>query len=464
MSIQEALQIQREYMQKVRNLVEQSGRVPLALVHTYGCQQNVSDGDKMRGMLAQMGYAFTDEVRKADFILYNTCAVRENAESRVFGNIGALKHEKEVNPNLIIGLCGCMTQQESVVQKIKQSYPQVDIVFGTHALHRLPEFLYTALQDKKVFDRCDDETDIAEGLPVLRTGKWKAWLPIMYGCNNFCTYCIVPYVRGRERSREPEDILQEARSLIQDGYKEITLLGQNVNSYGKTLAQPIRFSQLLQKINAIEGDFRIRFMTSHPKDATHELIDTIAACDKVCKHIHLPVQSGCNRILQAMNRHYTVESYLELAEYARKKIPGVSFTSDIIVGFPGESYEEFQQTLELIKIMRYDALFTFIYSSRPGTKAAMMDDPVPYEEKSRWLQELLDLQRKIGENNYQTYVGKTLQVLADGPSRSGPDYISGRTDTNIIVNFKGSRAQIGQFLPVRITEAFNWALGGEIAK
>ncbi|HIZ54807.1 MAG TPA: tRNA (N6-isopentenyl adenosine(37)-C2)-methylthiotransferase MiaB [Firmicutes bacterium] len=451
-------------MQKVRNLVEQSGRVPLALVHTYGCQQNVSDGDKMRGMLAQMGYAFTDEVRKADFILYNTCAVRENAESRVFGNIGALKHEKEVNPNLIIGLCGCMTQQESVVQKIKQSYPQVDIVFGTHALHRLPEFLYTALQDKKVFDRCDDETDIAEGLPVLRTGKWKAWLPIMYGCNNFCTYCIVPYVRGRERSREPEDILQEARSLIQDGYKEITLLGQNVNSYGKTLAQPIRFSQLLQKINAIEGDFRIRFMTSHPKDATHELIDTIAACDKVCKHIHLPVQSGCNRILQAMNRHYTVESYLELAEYARKKIPGVSFTSDIIVGFPGESYEEFQQTLELIKIMRYDALFTFIYSSRPGTKAAMMDDPVPYEEKSRWLQELLDLQRKIGENNYQTYVGKTLQVLADGPSRSGPDYISGRTDTNIIVNFKGSRAQIGQFLPVRITEAFNWALGGEIAK
>ncbi|MFZ2539903.1 MAG: tRNA (N6-isopentenyl adenosine(37)-C2)-methylthiotransferase MiaB, partial [Oscillospiraceae bacterium] len=311
----------------------------LAHVHSYGCQQNVSDGEKIKGLLAIMGYTFCDTPDEADIVIYNTCAVRENAEDRVFGNIGELKHNKERNPEMIIGLCGCMMQQEHISQKIKKSYPQVDIVFGTHVLTKLPQMIYNTLTShKRQFDISDKDIQIVENIPIVRDKTFaKANLPIMYGCNNFCTYCIVPYVRGRERSRKSADIITEFKSLVADGFKEITLLGQNVNSYGKGLDEDINFSKLLRVLNQIEGEFRIRFMSSHPKDATFELIDAIADCDKVCKHFHLPIQSGSNRVLSLMNRKYTTESYQKLIEYARKRIPDIAFTSDIIVGFPSET-------------------------------------------------------------------------------------------------------------------------------
>ena len=388
---EEALARQRVFEEKVRQVLQTRypHRQPLAHVHSYGCQQNVSDGEKIQGMLALMGYGFTADPKGADLVIYNTCAVRENAEDRVFGNVGALKHAKQKDPQMLIGLCGCMMQQQHIAQRVKKSFPYVDLVFGTHVLHELPENLYEALTSgHRVFDVAESDGVLAENLPVKRDGTLKAWVPIMYGCNNFCTYCIVPYVRGRERSREPACILEEIRGLLAEGYKEITLLGQNVNSYGKGLAEPINFAELLRRINALEGEFRIRFMTSHPKDATHELIDTMASCAKVCNHLHLPVQSGSNRILAQMNRHYTRESYLELVSYAREKMPDLSLTSDIIVGFPGETAEDFQETLSLIREVQYDSLFTFIYSKRVGTKAAAMEDPISDTEKSAHFQEL----------------------------------------------------------------------------
>ena len=320
---------------------------------------------------------------------YNTCAVREHAEAKVFGNVGALKKLKKSNPNLVIALCGCMVQQERVAEKFRQSYPYVDLLFGTHVLHRLPQMLYEVLSThKRVFCRPEEPGNIAEGVPVKREGGVKAFLPVMYGCNNFCTYCIVPYVRGRERSRAPEDILREARELVNAGARDITLLGQNVNSYGLGEAHGVDFAALLRRINAIEGDFRIRFMTSHPKDCTHELLDAMAECEKVAKHLHLPFQSGSDRVLRAMNRHYTRGEYLSLIRYAREKMPGLSITSDVIVGFPGETYEEFRETLSLIREVGFTSLFTFIFSPRPGTPAAQMEDPVPREEKNRWFQEM----------------------------------------------------------------------------
>lgn len=337
---------QHHFSQLVKSLNDnvyiETGRRRKCLVHSYGCQQNVSDGEKIKGMMLQMGYELTDGLEDADAVIYNTCAVRENAEDRVLGNVGALKHYKRRNPSMVIGLCGCMTQQQSVVDKLKKSYPHVDLVFGTYLLYALPEMLYNVLSTGgRIFDLSEGAGLIAEDLPVHRDGAVRAWLPIMYGCDNFCTYCIVPHVRGRERSRRPEAILAEARQLVQEGYKEITLLGQNVNSYGKGLEgkldEPVNFSALLRMLNQIPGEFRIRFMTSHPKDCTHELIDTIAQCEKVCNYIHLPVQSGSNRILQEMNRRYTVEDYRELIAYARRTIPGVTFSSEIMVGFPGES-------------------------------------------------------------------------------------------------------------------------------
>lgn len=455
---------QKDYAEQVRALLEELYPVPpLAYVHSYGCQGNVSDGEKLKGMLADMGYGFCDQAEQADLVLFNTCAIRENAEDRIFGNVGALKRWKAQSPKHKLLLCGCMMQQPHIVEKLKQSYPYVDLIFGTHVIHQLPELLLSVLQQhKRVFYTPESDGVIAEGLPIRRDGTLKAWVPIMYGCNNFCTYCIVPYVKGRERSRQPEAILAEVRQLVEQGYKEITLLGQNVNSYGKTLEHPISFAQLLTQIDAIPGDFRIRFMTSHPKDATKELFDVMANSQKICHHLHLPVQCGSDRILQAMNRRYTVKQYLGLIDYARSVMPDISFTTDIIVGFPGETLEDFQGTMELLKKVRYDSLFSFIYSKRVGTKAASMPDDTPHSVKSDRLQQLLALQRTIGEEVLSEYVGKTLRILVDGTGKSGEGYLTGRTDQYLIVDFPGDSALIGQFVTVKITKALNWALLGEL--
>ena len=439
---------------------------PKAFVHTYGCQGNVADSERIKGSLSLMGYVMTEDKEEADLILYNTCAIREHAEDRVFGNVGAIKRLKQTNPNLIIALCGCMMQQEHIREKIYNSYPFVDIVFGTHGQYKLPEILKAYLtRGKRVFADMTETNEIAEGVPALRDNSAKAWLPIMYGCDNFCSYCVVPYVRGRERSRKSADILAEAKQIIAEGYKDITLLGQNVNSYGKGLDEDINFSKLIREINALDGEFTIRFMTSHPKDCTKELIDTIAECEKASKHIHLPVQSGNNRVLKEMNRRYTREQYLELINYAKEKIEGLSLTSDIIVGFPGETYEEFCDTLSLVKEVGYTSLFTFIFSSRKGTKAALMPDPVPYSEKSKWFKELCDLQESIATNHSAQMNGKTYRVLCEGESKTLEGYMAGRTDGNVIIEFPADdKNLIGKFCHVKVTEPLNWLVRGELVK
>ena len=398
------LNIQKEYIEKVRTVLSSrySTDSPKAFVHTYGCQGNVADSEHIKGMLIQMGYTLCDDASEADFILYNTCAIREHAEDRVFGNVGALKKYKKDKPGLIIALCGCMMQQEHIANKIKNSYPFVNLVFGTHVMHKLPELVSKVLcTGKRVFSIEQSDGVIAEGLPSSRDSGENAWLPIMYGCNNFCSYCIVPHVRGRERSRRPEAILAEAESLVKEGYKLITLLGQNVNSYGKNCDFEMNFAELIRRIDSIEGDFRFDFMTSHPRDCSFELIDVLASSSHFCGHLHLPVQSGNNRILKEMNRHYTREQYLELIKYAKEKIPGVDITTDIIVGFPGETYDEFLDTLSLVKEVRYGSMFTFIYSPRKGTPAAEMPDPIPKKEKTKWFLELLKVQEEIAAENQQ---------------------------------------------------------------
>ena len=397
------LNVQKEYTEKVRTVLSSRyPTAPKAFVHTYGCQGNVADSEHIKGMLIEMGYVLCDDVSEADFILYNTCAIREHAEDRVFGNVGALKKYKKERPGLIIALCGCMMQQEHIAEKIKKSYPFVNLVFGTHVTHKLPELVSKVLcTGKRVF--CIDQSDgvIAEGLPSSRDSGENAWLPIMYGCNNFCSYCIVPHVRGRERSRKPDVILDEAKTLVKEGYKLITLLGQNVNSYGKNCDFDVNFAELIRRIDKIEGNFKFDFMTSHPRDCSFELIDVLSQSKHFCGHLHLPVQSGNNRILKEMNRHYTREHYLELIAYAKKKIPNVDITTDIIVGFPGETYEEFLDTLSLVKEVRYGSMFTFIYSPRKGTPAAEMPDPVSKEEKTKWFLELLKVQETITAENQQ---------------------------------------------------------------
>lgn len=438
------------------------GKSPMALVRTYGCQQNVADSERLKGMLAEMGCEFTDDENDADIIIFNTCAVREHAEDRVFGNVGALKSIKRRHPSLIIALCGCMMEQEHIAQRIYKSFSFVSLVFGTHEIHRFPKLLYdTVTTGRRIVARGEDDGKIHEGLPIVRDGTFKGWLPIMYGCNNFCTYCIVPYVRGRERSRDPNIIMSEARGMISAGYKDITLLGQNVNSYGKTLEREKTFASLLTDIAEIDGDFRLRFMTSHPKDLSNELIDVIASSDKICNHIHLPLQSGSDRILKLMNRHYDRKRYMEIVEYAKKKIPNISLTSDIIVGFPGETYEDFQETLNLIREVGFTSLFTFIFSPRVGTPAAEMDDPVPYEEKSKWFSELLKVQEEIAAKRCESMVGERYRVLVESAKPDGE--LTSRTEENIIVEFKGSTRLIGTFQNVEITRARNWILKGKLA-
>ncbi len=452
---------QSGYTELVRSLIEtRFDKSPLAFVHTYGCQGNVSDSEYIKGMLVEMGYTLTDSPDNADLILYNTCAVREHAEDRVFGNVGALKARKTADKNIRIFLCGCMMQQKHIAEKIRKSYSFVDVIFGTNVIYRLPEFVYNSLSSgKKITEIPGGDGYITENLPISRDSGYKAWLPIMYGCNNFCTYCIVPYVRGRERSRDPELIIDEARRLVSEGYKEITLLGQNVNSYGKSPDYGMNFAQLLEKINAIEGDFRIRFMTSHPKDCTHELLDTMARCEKAAKHLHLPFQSGSDSILKAMNRGYTADEYCSLVEYARTVMPDLSVTADVIVGFPGETYEDFKKTVELVKKCGFTSMFTFIYSPREGTPAAKMDDPVPAEEKGKWFRELLDVQESIANGRTDSMVGKTYKVLCDGVSKQG--LIEGRTEGNVIIEFPGDESVLGTFTNVKVNESLTWILRGQ---
>ena len=434
---------------------------PLAFVHSYGCQQNVNDGERIKGVLVDIGYGLCDKPEDADLILFNTCAVREHAEQRVFGNVGALKGLKEKKPGLMIGLCGCMANQKHVVEKLRQSYPYVDLVFGVDGIDTLPQLIAQKLQrHKRVLMEPAQRPVIVENIPIRRESEFRAWLPIMYGCDNFCTYCIVPYVRGREKSRKPCDILAEFRGLVEAGYKEITLLGQNVNSYGKGLAEPVDFSDLLNLLCTVPGDYHIRFMTSHPKDASRKLIDTIAAQPKICRHLHLPVQCGSDRLLQQMNRHYTVEHYMELIEYARKTVPGITFSSDIIVGFPGETEEDFQQTLDLIQKVGYMQLFTFIYSKRTGTKAAEMPDPTPRKEKTDRMSRLLKMQDEIAMNLVKAQVGQTVKVLVEGYGRA-EGTLSGRLDNNLTVEFKADDALMGQYAEIHLTGARATVLLGE---
>ena len=457
---------QQEYMALIAEIMEirKRGEKPLAFIRTYGCQQNVADSEKIKGMLAKSGFGFVDEPDEADFILFNTCAVREHAEDRVFGNVGALKNLKRKHPQILIALCGCMMEQEHIANRIYRSFPFVGLVFGTHSLHHFPELMYHSLVDgKRIFERGNDDNKLYEGFPVRRDGSFKGWLPIMYGCNNCCTYCIVPYVRGRERSRDKELILGEAKDMIGAGYKDITLLGQNVNSYGKTLQTPVTFAELISDIDQIDGDYWLRFMTSHPKDCSRELIDAIANSRHISKHLHLPFQSGSDRILKAMNRHYDRKKYLETIAYAKEKIEGVSLTSDIIVGFPGETYEDFKETLSLIREVEFTSLFTFIYSPRVGTPAAKMDDPVSADEKSKWFRELLDVQEEIAAKRCSAMVGQTERVLIESEKEKTGE-LNARTSGNIIVELEGDPSLIGTFQNVKITKARNWILKGELIK
>ncbi len=454
---------QREICDKIREGL--GGARPLAFVDTYGCQQNEADSEALRGYIELMGFGFTEDENEAELIVVNTCAVRGHAEMRVLGNVGALVHAKARNPRLIVAVCGCMVQQPHMAEKIKKSFRVVDLCFGPHELWRFPELYERALRRRgRVFETSPCEGVVAEGLPVHRQGSVKAWLSIMYGCNNFCTYCIVPYVRGRERSRQPEDVVAEARRLVAAGYKDITLLGQNVNSYGKDLGSDVDFADIIREINDIPGDFLIRFMTSHPRDATEKLFRTMAECEKCAKHIHLPVQSGSSRVLKAMNRHYDREKYLSLVDMARSYMPELVLTTDIIVGFPGETAEDFEETMSLVERVRYDAMFTFIFSPREGTPAAAMPDPVSREEKQAWFDRLVETANAISGEKHREYIGKRLRVLVDGETGRGEYNLSARTNGGRLVHLKGGPELVGSFIEAEITDGNTWALYGVTAE
>ncbi len=463
----EQRQRQLEFCARIRETI--AHRPHYALVDTYGCQQNESDSEILRGWLAECGYRPTEDEALADVIAINTCAVREHAERRVFGNVGALTHARAKNPELIVCVGGCMVQQETVKNRIRDSFRQIDLAFGPHEVWKFPELLWMTMERHSrrgnkgrliAAEPCDGV--IAEGLPRRRDSDLKAWLSIMNGCNNFCTYCIVPYVRGRERSRRPADILAECEALVQAGYKDITLLGQNVNSYGRGLEEEIDFPDLLRMLNAIPGDFILRFMTSHPKDATEKLFQAMAECEKCAHHLHLPAQSGSSRVLKAMNRHYDRETYLQKVALARQYMPDLVLTTDIIVGFPGETAEEFDETISLVEAVRYDAMFTFIYSPRPGTPAAVMPDPVTRAEKQVWFDRLVDTANRISAEKHAAYIGTTQRVLVDGETGDPVHNLSGRTKGGRLVHLTGDPALVGQFADVTILSSSTWALFGAL--
>ena len=453
---------QRDFQEKIRAMFAARQAHPVACVDTFGCQQNVADGQKLMGMLEACGFTFTQDPKEADLVILNTCAVREHAEQRVFGNLGMLTHTKKENPEQVIALCGCMAQEERVSKRVRESYRHVDLVFGPHALWKFPELLWQVYETRKrVFAVDDEHGTIAEGIPVVREKGVKAWVSIMYGCNNFCSYCIVPYVRGRERSRDPQCVLQEVRELVEAGYKDITLLGQNVNSYGNDLGLGYDFSDLLADIDKIPGEYLIRFMSSHPKDATKKLFDTMARCPHVAKQLHLPFQSGNDRVLKEMNRRYTRAQYLDLVNYAKSVMPGLVLTSDVIIGFPGETEAEAMDTVSLVDEVGFDALFTFIYSPRPGTKAAQMPDPATRAEKQKWFDKLLEVQNAKSAALHAAYIGKTVRVLVDGESDDADFPLASRTEGNRLVRLKGDKSLIGQFADVKITGSNTWALYGQ---
>lgn len=436
---------------------------PTYFIHSYGCQGNVSDGERIKGILNEMNLLNVSDTESADIVILNGCAIRENAQNRVIGNLGRVIHEKETDKDKIIILCGCMFQQDELSKNVLDTFKGVDLIFGTHVIDKLPTLLsYVISENKRFYYAPILNKIIDERIKPFREDKIKSLVPISYGCNNYCSYCIVPYVKGRERSRNSEDIIKEVESLVENNYKEITLLGQNVNSYGNDLENEINFSKLLTKLNDIKGEFKIRFMTSHPKDATKELIDTISSLDKVCNHIHLPVQSGSDRILKMMNRKYTVDDYLKIIDYAKKKIKNVTFSSDIIVGFPGEQEEDFIKTLNLVKEVRYLSLFTFIYSKRPKTKAATMKDTTEPSIKNERLTRLIETQNKISEEIHSSYLNTKQKILIEGKSRVNDKLLTGRTDTHLVVDVEGDESLIGKFCDVFISDSFRLALKGKL--
>lgn len=456
------------FMDIAKNYVEQLAAKkgsPLTFhVTTFGCQMNARDSEKLVGILERIGYVETD-TEDADFVIYNTCTVRENANNKVYGRLGVLQNYKKKNPHMLIGLCGCMMQETVVVEKLKESYRFVDLIFGTHNIYKFAELIVTAMEsDSMTIDIWKDTDQIVEDLPVERKYSFKSGVNIMFGCNNFCSYCIVPYVRGRERSRDPEAIISEIRQLVADGVVEVMLLGQNVNSYGKNLENPITFAQLLEKIEQIEGLERIRFMTSHPKDLSDELIEVMGRSKKICKHLHLPVQSGSSRILKKMNRHYTKEQYLELVEKIRKNVPDVSLTTDIIVGFPGETEEDFEETMDIVRKVRYDSVFTFIYSKRTGTPAAVMEDQVPEDVVKNRFDRLLKEVHTIAAEVCAVHEGTIQTALIESVSEHDPSMVTGRLSNNLLVHIKGDKGMIGRLADVRLTECKGFYYLGELAE
>ena len=447
----------------VQELSQRIGRPLTFCVTTFGCQMNARDSEKLRGILKEIGYLEAEE-ETADFVIYNTCTVRENANTRVYGRLGQLKPRKKQNPYMMIGLCGCMMQEPEVIEKLKKSYSFVDIIFGTHNIFKFAELIVQRFSSgKPVIDIWEGTDAIVEDLPNQRKYSFKSGINIMFGCNNFCSYCIVPYVRGRERSREPQAILREIRRLADDGVVEIMLLGQNVNSYGKTLDHPVTFAELLTEIEKIDKIKRIRFMTSHPKDLSDELIEVMSRSTKICRHLHLPVQSGSSRILQKMNRRYTKEQYLELTEKIRKAVPGISLTTDIIVGFPGETEEDFQETLDLVRKVRYDSAFTFIYSRRTGTPAASMEDQVPEDVVKNRFQRLLKEVQDIASEVCAVHEGTTQEALVESLSEHDPSMVTGRLSNNLLVHFPGGGELIGKLVPVYLKECKGFYYLGELA-
>jgi len=462
----EKVEEQDKYIEAMHRINEdyfnRTGKRKLVYSVTYGCQMNEHDSEKLLAMLNAMGYDATEDSSEADLIIYNTCAVRENAELKVYGNLGHLKSQKEKNPDMKIVVCGCMMQQPHIVEEIKKKYKHVDLIFGTHNLYKFPEMLTeTMKREKTLVDVWDVDGEVVEGLKSNRKFELKAFVNIMYGCNNFCTYCIVPYTRGRERSRTPEDIIDEIKSLVANGTKEVTLLGQNVDSYGKTLDCKITFAELLRMVNDIEGLDRIRFMTSHPKDISDEVIYAIRDCEKVCEYLHLPIQIGSTKLLKKMNRHYTKEYYLEIIEKAKREVPDISFSTDLMIGFPGETDEDIDDTIDVIEKVKYDSAFTFIYSKRKGTPAAEMEDQIPEDLVHKRFQRVLDSVNKISAEINDSYKGKVVEVLVEGRSKNNEEKLSGRTRQNKLVNFEGGNEDlIGKLVRVKITEARTFSLNG----